>query len=111
EVPVLEKGVGEVPYAVSTKSANAQNFFDQGMAYLYGFNHETAIRSFKKASELDPHMAMAYWGIALAHGPNINLDVDPDREKQAYEVVQTALKHVANASPKERDMIAALAKR
>ena len=105
EVPVLEKGVGNVHYAVSTKSANAQKFFDQGMAYLYGFNHEAAIRSFKKASELDPHMAMAYWGIALALGPNINLDVDPDREKQAYEAVQMALKHEANASLKERDMI------
>jgi tetratricopeptide (TPR) repeat protein len=111
EAPVLEKGVGNVHYAVSTNSANAQKFFDQGMAYLYGFNHEAAIRSFKKASELDPDMAMAYWGIALALGPNINLDVDPDREKEAYEAVQTALKHEANASPKERDMIAALAKR
>src|SRR5438046_8386270 len=56
-------------------------------------------------------MTMAYWGIALALGTNINLDVDSDREKQAYEAVQTALKHVANASPKERDMMAALAKR
>src|ERR1700737_4878366 len=110
DLPVLEKGVGNVHYAVSTKSADAQKFFDKGVAYLYGFNHEAAIRSFKKASELDPDMAMAYWGIALALGPNINLDVDPDREKQAYEAVQTAVKH-ANASPKERDLIAALAKR
>src|SRR5712691_3236830 len=101
DAPMLEKGVGNVHYAVSTKNANAQRFFDQGMAYLYGFNHEAAIRSFKKASELDPDMAMACWGIALALGPNINLDVDRDREKQAYEAVQTALKHEANASPKE----------
>src|SRR6266850_5074157 len=91
EVPVLEKGVGNVRYAVSTKSANAQKFFDQGMAYLYGFNHEAAIRSFKKASELDPDMAMAHWGIALALGPNINLDVDPAREKAAFEAAQKAL--------------------
>src|SRR2546422_2856205 len=103
EGPILEKGVGNVHYAVSTRSADAQKFFEQGMAYLYGFNHEAAIRSFKKASELDPDMAMAYWGIALALGPNINLDVDPDREKQAYEAVQMALKHEANASLKEHD--------
>src|SRR5712691_9249350 len=109
--PTLEKGVGNVHYAMSTRSADAQKFFDQGMAYLYGFNHEAAIRSFKKASELDPDMAMAYWGIALALGPNINLDVDPGREKQAYEAVQAALKQKTNASPKERDMIAALARR
>ena len=108
---VLEKGVGSVHYPVRTKSTEAQRFFDQGMAYLYGFNHEAAVRSFRRASELDPDMAMAQWGVALALGPNINLDVDPDREKQAYEAVQSAMAHSANAPAKERDMIGALAKR
>jgi tetratricopeptide (TPR) repeat protein len=108
---VLERGVGNVHYPVQTKSPEAQQFFDQGMAYLYGFNHEAAIRSFHHASELDPDMAMSYWGVALALGPNINLDVDPDREKQAYEAVHSAMVHAANAPAKERDTIAALAKR
>src|SRR6202140_3593693 len=108
---VLEKGVGSVHYPVRTKSTEAQRFFDQGMAYLYGFNHEAAVRSFQRASELDPDMAMAHWGVALALGPNINLDVDPDREKQAYAAVQSAMAHSENAPAKERDMIAALAKR
>src|SRR5438132_3314807 len=108
---VLEKGVGSVHYPVQTKSAEAQNFFDQGMAYLYGFNHEAAIRSFQHAAELDPDLAMSYWGVALALGPNINLDVDPDHEKQAYEAVHSAMAHAANAPAKERDAIAALAKR
>src|SRR5581483_8487699 len=48
-------------------------------------------------------------GVALALGPNINLDVDPDREKQAYAAVQSAMSK--DASPKERDIIAVLAKR
>ena len=105
----IEPGVGHVHFTVSTKNPEAQQFFDQGMAYLYGFNHEAAIRSFQKAGELDPNLAMAWWGVALALGPNINMDVDPDREKQAYDAVQTAL--TKQASPKERDMITVLAKR
>ena len=105
----IDPGIGHVHFAVSTQNAEAQRYFDQGMAYLYGFNHETAIRSFQKAGELDPNLAMAWWGVALALGPNINLDVDPDREKQAYDAVHTAL--TKNASPKEHDIIATLAKR
>ena len=89
----------------------AQQFFDQGLRYVYAFNHEQAVASFQHAGELDPNLAMAWWGAALALGPNINMDVDPDREKQAYDAVQTAMKKSDNASPKERDMIATLAKR
>ena len=105
----IEPGVGHVHYAVSTKNAQAQQFFDQGLAYLYGFNHEAAIRSFRHAGELDPNLAMAWWGVALALGPNINMDVDPDREKQAYDAVQTAL--TKQSSRKEHDIIAVLAMR
>ena len=105
----IEPGVGSAHFAVSTKNPEAQRFFDQGMAYLYGFNHEAAIRSFKRAGELDPDLGMAWWGVALALGPNINLDVDPDREKQAYEAVHTAL--TKKASPKEQDLITVLATR
>ena len=107
----LEPGLGKVHWAVSTKSADAQKFFDQGMAYTYGFNHESAIKSFQRATQLDPELTMGYWGVALALGPNINLDVDPDREKQAYDSVQAALAHTSHASAKERDLVDALAKR
>ena len=105
----IEPGVGQAHYAVSTKNPEAQRFFDQGMAYLYGFNHEAAIRSFQHAGLLDPKLGMAWWGVALALGPNINLDVDPDREKMAYDAVQTAL--TKQASAKEKDIIAVLATR
>jgi tetratricopeptide (TPR) repeat protein len=108
-VAAIEPGLGKVHYATSTKNAQAQRYFDQGMAYLYGFNHEAAVKSFQQAAKLDPNLAMADWGIALALGPNINLDVDPDREKQAHAEVQTALKK--QGSQKERDLIAVLAKR
>jgi len=108
---VLESGLGNFHWAVSTKNAQAQRFFDQGMKYLYGFNHESAVASFNQATQLDPNLAIGYWGAALALGPNINLDVDPDREKQAYESVHAAMAHESHASAKERALIAALAKR
>jgi tetratricopeptide (TPR) repeat protein len=106
---VLESGLGNFHWPVSTKNAQAQRFFDQGMKYLYGFNHESAVASFQQATRLDPNLALGYWGAALALGPNINLDVDPDREKQAYDNVHAAMVH--DASAKERALIAALAKR
>jgi tetratricopeptide (TPR) repeat protein len=105
----LDPGVGSAHYAVSTKNAAAQKFFDQGMAYMYGFNHEAAIRSFQEAARLDPQLAMADWGIAYALGPNINLDVHPQREKQAYDAVQRA--GTKRATAKEKQLIDALSKR
>jgi len=107
----LMTGLGSYHRAVSTTNAEAQKFFDQGLTFVYAFNHEAAVRSFKRAAELDPQMAMAYWGIALALGPNINLDVDPEREKAAYDAVQKALSLSAKASENERAYINALAKR
>ncbi len=90
-------GMGSQHHPVSTTKPEAQKFFDQGLGFVYAFNHDEAIRSFTRAAKLDPQMAMAYWGIALALGPNINLDVDPDREKAAYEATQKALSLAATA--------------
>jgi len=105
------RGLGVHAHPIRTSSAEAQRFFDQGMVLLFGFNHEEAIRSFERAAQLDPQAAMPHWGIALALGPNINLDVDPAREKAAYEAVQKALTLSAQAPEHERAYIAALAKR
>jgi tetratricopeptide (TPR) repeat protein len=107
----IESGLGNHHRAVSTTNADAQRFFDQGLRYVYAFNHEAAIASFKKASALDPDLAMAYWGAALALGPNINMDVDPQREKEAFDTVKIALAHQSNASAAEHDLINALARR
>jgi hypothetical protein len=104
-------GMGSHHHPVSTTNAEAQKFFDQGLSFVFAFNHEEAIRSFKRAAELDPQLAMAHWGIALALGPNINLDVDPEREKAAYEAVQKALSLAAGATESERAYIDALVKR
>ena len=107
----LAPGMGSLHHAVTTENADAQRFFDQGLRYVYAFNHDEAIRSFKRAAELDADLAMAYWGVAYALGPNINLDVDSEREIAAYNAVQRALALSSKASPKERDYIEALAKR
>src|SRR5229473_5156197 len=72
EKPVtIMPGLGSLHHPVSTTKPEAQRFFDQGLSLVFAFNHEEAIRSFKRAAELDPQMAMAWWGVALALGPNI----------------------------------------
>lgn len=107
----LISGMGSHRHPVSTTNPEAQKFFDQGLSFVYAFNHDEAIRSFKRAAELDPQMAMAHWGVALALGPNINLDVDPEREKAAYEAAQQALALAAKGPENERAYIEALVKR
>ncbi|MEY2555401.1 MAG: hypothetical protein QOF93_545, partial [Verrucomicrobiota bacterium] len=77
--PRLMPGLGDVHHPVSTKSREAQQFFDQGLKLVYGFNHDEARRSFQHAAELDRKLAMAWWGVALTLGPNYNLPVDPER--------------------------------
>jgi tetratricopeptide (TPR) repeat protein len=104
-------GFGNVHHVVRTSSPEAQQLFDHGLALDYGFNHNQAQRCFQRAAELEPKMAMAYWGIALVLGTNYNLPIDADREKQAHEAVQKALV-LSSAGPAiERDYIQALAKR
>jgi tetratricopeptide (TPR) repeat protein len=107
----LEKGLGSVHHAVTTRNREAQAFFDQGLAYVFGFNHDEAVRSFQKAAELDPKMAMAYWGIALARGSNYNWQATSDQLKEAFDNLQKALAAAPNTSAADRAYIAALSKR
>src|SRR5690242_4778292 len=110
--PKLVAGLGAVHHAVCTANADAQKYFDQGLAYLYGFNHEAAVRSFEYAGRLDPNLAMAYWGKALALGPNINAaEMDQEAAKGAYEAVRRAEALASHATVAERGYIAALSKR
>jgi len=107
----LMSGLGDLHHPVSTSNAEAQKFFDQGLRLIFAFNHEEAAGSFRRAAELDPRLAMAYWGIAEAVGPNYNDPADPDRFKQAHEAIQKATDLGASAAPSERAYIAALATR
>src|ERR1700726_3062555 len=103
--------VGRQHHAINTKSKPAQDYFDQGLTFVYGFNHDEAQRAFERAAELDPASPMPLWGIALAVGPNYNLDVDAEREKLAYDTIQKAKTLAEHASQAERDYVAALAQR
>src|SRR5579871_6545178 len=107
----LMEGMGDLHHPIETQSPEAQKFFDQGLTFVYAFNHDEAIRSFKRAAELDPASPMPWWGIAYALGPNINNDVDPDREKAAYDAAQRALTLVEHATPQEKAYVNALVKR
>ena len=109
--PRLMTGLGDVHHPVSTSNQKAQQFFDQGLKLVYAFNHDEARRSFQYAAELDPKLAMAWWGVALTLGPNYNLPVDPEREKAAFDAIQRALALQDNTSEPERGYINALAAR
>jgi len=107
----LMSGLGDLHHPVSTSKAEAQQFFDQGLRLIYAFNHDEAARSFQRAAELDPKLAMAYWGIAEAVGPNYNDPASADRFKQAHEAIQRAVDPSANASASEQAYIQAMALR
>lgn len=98
-------------HPITTQNREAQRFFDQGVTLVYAFNYDEAVRSFRRAAELDPKSPMPYWGLGLALGPNINLDVDPEHEKAAYQATHKALKLAAHAPENERAYVEALAKR
>src|SRR5437867_566920 len=103
--------LGDVHHPVSTKNSQAQQFFDQGLKLVFGFNHDEARKSFQRAAELDPKLAMAWWGVSLTLGPNYNLPVDPEREKAGYDAAQRAVALKPNASESERAYIDAVAVR
>jgi tetratricopeptide (TPR) repeat protein len=108
----LYDGLGSYSRKITTKSAEAQRYFDQGLGFLQGFNHRAAIRAFQQSAELDPECAMAHWGVALACGPHINsMAVPPAAAELAWAELGLAQKNVDNASPVERALIDALAKR
>src|ERR1700722_16592684 len=103
----LVAGIRDAPPPFSTHNPQAQQFFDQGLRFIYDFNHDEAARSFQHAAELDPKLAMAYWGVAEAVGPNYNDPADPDRYKQAHNAVQKAVDLSENASTSDQAYIQA----
>ncbi|MDM7921554.1 MAG: hypothetical protein QUS14_04565 [Pyrinomonadaceae bacterium] len=108
---MLADGLGSVHHPVTTNNPEAQKYFDQGLAYLYAFNHDEGVASFRQAAELDPDMAMAYWGMALGLGANYNDPANTDRFARAYTELQKAIALAPKASKAEQDYIAALSKR
>jgi tetratricopeptide (TPR) repeat protein len=107
----LFPGLGNHTFKVTTRSAMAQKYFDQGLTLVYGFNHMEALRSFKQAARLDPNMGMAFWGQALCWGPNINLPMSDEYAQLALDAIQKASQLKSYCNDKEQDMIWALTER
>jgi tetratricopeptide (TPR) repeat protein len=110
--------LGTYSRAVSTRSPEAQRWFDIGLNWCYGFNHEEAIRCFEKVLSFDPGCAMAHWGIAYAAGPFYNLTWREHGAAESEKAAQRGFDHVrlareaaSGASPVERRLIEALAAR
>ncbi|MGV6804591.1 MAG: hypothetical protein ACWA49_10330 [Ruegeria sp.] len=101
--------------SITTRSDDAQLWFDRGLIWTYGYNHEEAVVCFQRALEYDPDCAMAHWGVAYAAGPNYNLpwDLLDDSGKAkalacAYDATQRALELLENCTPAEQELIRAL---
>ena len=105
--PRLQK-LGDHKFPVSTKNAQAQLFMNQGLNLSYAFNHAEAGRAYREAERLDPNLAIAFWGEALALGPNINAPMDPAAEPKALEAIGKAIALKSKASPSEQALIDAL---
>jgi tetratricopeptide (TPR) repeat protein len=104
-------GLGDHRHPITTKNAETQKLFDQGVRLLFGFNHAEAIRSFREAARLDPDCAMCWWGVAFALGPNINLPMQGDAAQPAWQALGRAQALAPKASPAEQAYVAALARR
>ena len=110
QAPLFDN-LGTLDFPVTTNSALAQKYFNQGIILAYGFNHEEAFRSFEEVARLDSNCAMAYWGMAYVLGPNINLPMDAGVVHTAYEAIQKAIKLLDDETQKENDFIMALSER
>ncbi|HEY8997060.1 MAG TPA: tetratricopeptide repeat protein, partial [Edaphobacter sp.] len=106
----LVAGLGNSAHTIRTSSAEAQRYFNQGLDYIWAFNHDEARRSFERAAQLDPKAAMPEWGIALAVGPNYN-DIDIGHVRSQQAVAALAKARELAVTPEEHDYVEALASR
>lgn len=97
---VMIPGTGQVDFKVTTKSEEAQAFFNQGIGQLHGFWDFEAERSFRQVAAIDPDCAMAYWGMAMANFKN---------SKRAKGFMDAATERKASASEREQMWIDSLA--
>ena len=105
------EGMDILHYPITTKSPEAQKYFNQGLLFSYGFNHAEAARSFYQATRLDSTCAMCYWGYAFVLGPNYNGGMDPGHYQRAHDAIQKALTLSGSCTPKEKALIKAMAMR
>ena len=107
----LFDSLGDATWPVTTDSELAQKYFNQGVRWAWAFNHSGAQRAFQEAQRQDPNCAMCYWGEAFVLGPNTNAAMEAKNNAPALAALENALRVAGNASPKERALVEALAKR
>lgn len=108
----LFDGLGEFHRTASTSSPEAQRYFDQGMRFIWAFNHDEATRSFARAAQIDPSCAICYWGVALTLGPNYNMPMMAEaRARVGWDALTRARRNAGKATPVELALIAALESR
>jgi tetratricopeptide (TPR) repeat protein len=108
---LLYDDLGQHHYAISTDAPLAQQYFDQGLRLVWGFNHAEAIRAFEQAARVDPDCAICWWGVAFSYGPNINAPMDSTSGVAAWTAVQRATERKGHASEIEAAFIDAVATR
>ncbi|WP_369027001.1 hypothetical protein [Qipengyuania sp. RANM35] len=107
----LYSGIGRSDFPASKMDPQARRYFDQGLAFAYGFNHEAAIRSFKRAQELAPDCAECWWGEAMANGPNINAAMSDAQNSSALAALARAQQLSASSNDFTKALIEAQAVR
>ena len=112
EATYYADALGPLTRPITTTSARAQLFFDQGVQMMYAFTPLRAARSFRQAQREDPDCAMCFWGEAWAWGPYLNGPMGPDDAPRAYENIRSAMDLAGDhASDVEKALIEAMAVR
>ena len=108
---ILMPKSGTYSRPISTDMPEAQQFFDQGLRFAWGFYFPESIASYQEASRLDPTHPMPYWGIAHAAGPNPNsryAQMPDDPQGAGLAAIEAALERIDRATPMEAALINAL---
>lgn len=110
--PQLLAGYGGYHRTVSAAEGEAQTWIDQGFQLVYGFNHDEGVRSFQRATDLNPDCAMAWWGIAYGYGVDVNnMEVSDAEAQTGHEAAVRAQALADQASGVEQALIHAVAQR
>ena len=107
----LIPGSGSYSREISTNVNDAQEFFDQGLRFAWGFYFPESIASYQEAARLDPSHPMPYWGMAHAMGPNPNsryARMPDDPKGEGLKAIERALEKIDQATPLEKEIIEAM---
>ncbi|MBV9055214.1 MAG: hypothetical protein JO351_01085 [Candidatus Eremiobacteraeota bacterium] len=100
-----------VQFPVSTSSESAQAAVDRGLFLYYAYDGFAAYDAFQVAARYDPRLAMAYWGMALSSGPDLNTPMTAAQFARGAASISKAEALLAGATPRERQFVAIMGER